>query len=532
MHPKSISITSILLFITIVLLPLIFMFGGTIINAGNISIESYKTLFMDARQLGLLKNSLYLAVGTSFLAIIIGVPLGFLIARTDIYFIKYFKYLYLAPLLIPPYMNAIVWISLLGQKGIANQFCMTLFSLQEPIFTIYGINGSIWVLALSYFPLITLLTITGLSSMDHKLEEAGRLTRTEIGVLRGITFPLMIPYILSGAIFVFIFALSNYGVPSLLRVNTYPIEIFAQFSAYYDNNSATVLSLPIVVITILLILWQRKFMKEKSYVTLENSSTRARTISMGKGKGIISVYPFIIIFLSVITPLFVLLINSGSLTAYVKAFQTASSQIIGSFILAFTAATLMVILGFFIAYVIERTKIRGRAFIDILTFIPFAVPATVLGIGLIKVWNRPAVEIIYGSSLIIIFGYVSRFIPFVVRAISANLKQMNKNLEEAALLADVGWLKRVFKISLPLLAPGLLAGWAIAFVFCMGELGTTLLVIPPGEATLPIRIYTLMHYGANQLVSALGVILIAITIIPVLMIKMVGDRLGVQRFRV
>jgi iron(III) transport system permease protein len=401
---------------------------------------------------------------------------------------------------------------------------MTLFSLKEPAITIYGINGAIWVLALSYFPLITLLTITGLSSMDHKLEEAGRLVQTEFGVLRKITIPLMIPYILSGAIFVFIFSLSNYGVPSLLRVNTYPIEIFAQFSAYYDNNSAIVLSLPIVAITVMLILWQRKFMKDKSYVTLENSSARSRIIKMRNGKGIISVYPFIIIFLSVITPLAVLLINSGSLTAYARAFQTAFSQIISSFILAFSAATLMTILGFFIAYVIERVKVRGKAFIDILTFIPFSVPATIFGIGLIKVWNRPYAEIIYGSSLIIVFGYVSRFIPFVIRAISANLKQINKNLEEATLLNDVGWLRRVFRISLPLLAPGLLAGWAIAFVFCMGELGTTLLVIPPGEATLSIRIYTLMHYGANQLVSALGVILIAMTIIPVLMIKFIMKR--------
>lgn len=495
------------------------------ISEGNISIESYKTLSMDSRQLILLKNSLYLAFGTACLSVIIGAPLGFLIARTDIYFNRYFKYLYLVPLLISPYINAIVWISLLGQKGSINLFFMKLFSLQEPIFTIYGIKGAIWVLSLSYFPLITLLTVSGLHSMNQKLEEAGRLTKTEFGVLKGITMPLITPYIISGVIFVFIFALSSYGVPSLLRVNVFPIEIFAQFSAYYDNSSATALSAPIVFISILLILWQRKYMGKKSYVTLENSSGKARIIKLKKRKGIISVYPFFILFLSVVTPLFVLFLRSGSLTVYLTAFKTASSQIISSFTLAFAAATLMVILGFFISCVIERSKVRGRALMDILTFIPFAVPATVLGIGLILVWNRPVVEMIYGSSLIIIFGYVSRFIPFVIRAISANMKQVNRNLEEAAVMANVSWITRVSRISIPLLAPGLLAGWAIAFILSMGELGTTLLVIPPGEATLPIRIYTLMHYGANQLVAALCIILIAMTLIPVLIVKFLLRRI-------
>ncbi len=525
MQPKAISITSIVLFIIIVLLPLIYMFGGTVISGGNISIENYKTLFMDSRQLVLLKNSLYLALGTACLSVVIGAPLGLLIARTDIvYFNRNLKYLYLVPLLIPPYISAIAWINLMGQKGAINLFFVKLLSLQEPLFTVYGIKGAIWVLALSYFPLITLLTVSGLYSMDQKLEDAGRLTRTEFGVLRGITIPLIMPYIISGAIFVFIFALSDYGVPSLLRVNVFPIEIFARFSAYYDNNAATVLSAPVVLISILLILWQRRYMGERSYVTLYSSSAKAGIIKLGKARGIISVYPFFILFLSVLTPLLVLFHKSGSLTAYMTAFKTASSQIINSLTLAAIAATLMVILGFFISSVIEWSKSRGKTLVDILTFIPFAVPATVLGIGLILVWNRPAAGMIYGSSLIIIFAYVARFIPFVIRAISANMKRVNRNLEEAAVMADISWLRRVTGILIPLSAPGLLAGWAIAFVFCMGELGSTLLVMPPGEATLAMRIYTLMHYGANQLVAALCIILIAITLIPLFIIKFLLTR--------
>lgn len=526
MQPKTITITSILIFSIIVLFPLVYMFGGTFIEGGVVTLKNYKALLINIKQLDLLKNSLSLALGTACLAVFIGVPLGFLIVKTDIYLNRFLKYLYLAPLLIPPYINAIAWINLLGQKGAINLFFMKLFSLEEPLLTIYGLGGAIWVLGLSYFPLITLLTVSGLYSMDQKLEEAGRLTKSEFGVIKGITIPLVTPYILSGATFVFIFALSNYGVPSLLRVNVYPMEIFAQFSAYYNESSATVLSVPIILISIMLILWQRKKMGDRSYVTLESSSKKARTINLGKMRGIMTVYPVLVLSIAVLTPIIVLLTHAGPFKVYLTALKLAHVQILSSFILAFVAATLMIILGFFIAYVIERTGDRGRSLVDILTFIPFAVPATVIGIGLIKVWNRPLIDVVYGSSFIIIFGYVSRFIPFVIRAISANLKQVHKNLEEAAIITDKSWLKRISAILLPLLAPGILAGWTIAFIFCMGELGTTLLVIPPGEATLTIRIYTLMHYGANQLVSALCIILIGITLSPILIGKLLMRRLS------
>ncbi len=518
MQPKTITITSISVFSIIVLLPIIVMFGG-------ISMEGYKTLFMDSRQFDLLQNSLLLALGASILSVVVGVPLGYLIARTDIYGKKHLKYLYLAPLLIPPYISAIAWISLFGQNGAINQFIMSLFSLKEPVFTIYGMGGALLVLTLSYFPLITLLTISGLYSMDRKLEDAARLTRTEFGIIKSITLPLMMPYIISGAIFVFIFSLSNYGVPSLLRINTYPIEIFAQFSAYYDEGAAMALAIPIVLVSIILILLQRKYMGNRSYVALENGAEKGRAIRLGKARGIISLYPALILALSVLIPLLVLAANAGSLKTYIAALKTAHMQILVSFVLAVAAATAMVILGLFMAVIIERTHVKGKALIDILTFLPFAIPAVVIGIGLIKVWNRPVIDAVYGSALIIIFGYVTRFIPFVIRAISANMKQVNRNLEEAALLNDVGWLRRLFGVSVPLLAPGILAGWAIAYIFCMGELGTTLLVIPPGEATLPIRIYTLMHYGANQLVSALCIISIIVTLIPIVI-----GRLLMRRF--
>lgn len=521
---KLTLISALAIFAVVALLPVLWIIVDSLILDGGLSLKSYGGLLSENRQINLFKNSLILALGTVSLSLFFGVPLAFLIARTDLYLKRYLKYLYLVPLIIPPYINATAWIFLLGTKGHLNLIIEKLLLIDGPFFTIYGMKGAILVLGLSYFPIITILTVSGLSSMDRGLEEAGMLNSTRLRVLRKITLPLIMPNILAGTIFVLIFSISDYGVPALLRLNVYPVEIFAQFSAFYNSKGAVALSLPIILVTFFLIWLQRQYMKDRTYITLGTSTRIPRPFNLGYWRIPASAFAAFIILLSVVIPISILIIESGSFMAYKVAFKTAHKQILTSLILALTAATLATILSFFISYILEKTKWQGKGLIDLLSFVPFAVPAAILGIGLIKVWNRPAADLIYGSSVIVIFVYIARFSPFTIRSISANFKQINTNLEEAAIISHASWTKRTVKILMPLARPGLLAGWIITFIFCMGELGATLLVVPPGKATLSIRIYTLMHYGAGNLVACLSLILIAITLIPITFLMFLNAR--------
>ncbi len=165
---------------------------------------------------------------------------------------------------------------------------------------------------------------------------------------------------------------------------------------------------------------------------------------------------------------------------------------------------------------IQRASKKTAVFIDVISVIPFAVPASIFGIALIKFWNHSATAVIYQTSIIVIIGYIARFSAFGVRTMESNIAQIHKNLEEYADLICGSWVKKFQKIIIPLSWPGILAAWGICFSLSMGELGTTLLVTPAGEATLPIRIYTLMHYGAHKLVCSLCVILIVIIFLPLL----------------
>jgi iron(III) transport system permease protein len=209
-------------------------------------------------------------------------------------------------------------------------------------------------------------------------------------------------------------------------------------------------------------------------------------------------------------PVMVLLNAAGKLSNYIKVLKTSWQQISYSLILAFSGAFFTLGLGFFLSYLIERGKIKFGRLLELCALIPLAVPAITIGVGLIHVWNRPTADLVYASSFIILFGYMARFTPFTVLIVTSGLKQLNPNMEEAASLVTDRWTATMGKIVIPLMGPGLITAFFIVFVLAFRELGTTLLVIPPGRETLPIKIYNLMHYGAEQKVAALCLIMLLI----------------------
>lgn len=497
--PKAVFWVCLIVFFIIVLAPLLLMFFDVSIAEGNF----LKTILPDGRQLTLFKNSLIIGSGTVLFCLGIGLTLAFLIAKTDLPVRRWLFLFSIIPILIPSYITTIGWIKLLGAGGINLPF------------KIYGVGGVIFVLTMSYFPFITLLTLAGLFSINPKLEESAALVSPYGKVFRGITLPLIFPYVFSGAIFTFIFSVSNYGVPDLLRVTAYPVEIFTQFSAFYDPSKAVLLSLPLIGVTVILVLLQRHFMGSKAYVTLNAGAKEIFRVRLGRFKIPLIIFSCLVIILSVIVPILMLVIGAGPFITYVAAFKTAHAQIFNSVVLACISATLIIILSFPIAYFIQRAQKRVSLITDIISIVPFAIPPAILGIGLIKLWNWPATGIIYKTFLVVIFGCVGRFIAFAIRIISSNISQIHPNLEESAVISCKSWWTRLVRIMFPLTKQGFLYAWIICFALSIGELETTLLVTPAGESTLPIRIYTLMHYGAHKLVFGLCFILLLIIFLPI-----------------
>jgi len=312
---------------------------------------------------------------------------------------------------------------------------------------------------------------------------------------------------MAGAVFVFVFAVINVGIPDILRVNVYPLDIFIQFSAFSDPWSATVLALPMVVITVLLILIQHRLMGRRAYLQIGGGRGQQITFPLGKLRGICSLFCFGLLLLSVAVPFLVMLYKAGPLNTYIRVISTSFENIGMSFFLAVFSAFFSTVLGVFLGYLQYRLKGKSASWLSLLVIIPFAVPATATGIGLIGIWNRPLLDWVYGSLGMVIIAQTARFTPYAGVIMAAGMSRIPLYLEEASLIAGHTFLTTLRRVVLPLLRPHLLVGFFIVFILSFGELGTTLLIIPPGVETLPVKVYNLMHYGAEEMVAALSIIL-------------------------
>jgi iron(III) transport system permease protein len=224
------------------------MFSLSFIDAaGNFSFVNYSRLIADSRQHGLLLNSLVLGTGSAILATAIGAPLGLLLSRANIPAKWLLRLVLVIPLVIPRYILALAWIYIGGSAG----FIAQLFGRDILSDWTYSLAGAVIVLGISLYPLSMLATEAAARRVDGRLEEAGLLVARPRRVLRHITLPLIEPSVAAAALIIFVLAISEFGVPGLLRVPVFTTEIFTAFSAFYDFGAATALAIPLLVVTLI-----------------------------------------------------------------------------------------------------------------------------------------------------------------------------------------------------------------------------------------------------------------------------------------
>jgi iron(III) transport system permease protein len=189
-------------------------------------------------------------------------------------------------------------------------------------------------------------------------------------------------------------------------------------------------------------------------------------------------------------------------------------SIFRSLLYASIGATCLVVMGFLLGYLLERKALRFPYAADSLAIFLFALPSTVIGIGLISLWNTQATNFIYASTAIILFGYIAQYTALGERIAAATLSQIPHSMEEAAQIVGASWFRRLFYVLIPLAKHGIITVWLVGFIFCLRDLGITMMVYPPAHDTLPVRIFTLMANSPEEVISALSIIMITITLLP------------------
>jgi iron(III) transport system permease protein len=380
---------------------------------------------------------------------------------------------------------------------------------------LFGLPGCILVLFTTFMPIVMLLTMTYLKTINPHLEEAARLVARWPAVLRGVSIPMILPGVLLAAILVFLLSLGEFSVPMFLRYDVFPVESFTQFSAFYNFGAATAAAIPLALVTFLILILERIFIREKTYQLRPSpGEEHAISIRLGSYGRWLFVSVCLLCLIIIVMPFLVLVVQSFSISVYVKALSSAGDSLLRSLIYAVIGASVLTILGFFIGYLIHTKAFHFWLAVDSLTIFLFALPSTVIGIGLISLWNRPSTNIIYVTPVIILLGYLAQYTVLFSRITVSMLAQIPPSMEEAAQIVGAGWLRRIILILAPMAKRGIIAGWVVGYIFCLRDTGISMMVYPPGYDTLSVRTFTLMANSPVELIAALCVVMIIATLLP------------------
>ncbi|AKF25141.1 hypothetical protein YH65_06840 [Sulfurovum lithotrophicum] len=487
----------ILLFLLIGLLPVIVMIWNAF---SGMDVQTVRSLFSQKEVYGSFANSILLSFVVASITTFLGTLLGVLFAKTDLIASRFFLSILIVPLLIPPYIIALGWIDVIG---VNSAFSTVLF----------GFGGTAWVLFSVYLPIPTVLTMVFLKQVATDLEDAARLYTGDIGVLRYISLPLIMPALVLSFLLVFILTFGEYSVANVLRYRVFPLESFVRFSAFYDFKAALMMALPMIIVAAGVLLVERVYLDKKLFKLKELE--RINIISLLKKYQIVfSIAVGFIIMVIVVLPLLSLFLRIPDFETLFGAFAKAWIPLVHSYLYSFSGAALLTILGFLLAYIIAYRVLPYWRFFDASIVFLLTLPATVLAIGLILLWNRPMLDIVYTSALIVIFGYAGKYMAVAAKMSERKLLQIPPSMVEAAQVSGANWFSVLRYILLPQSKKTLLAVFAVSYLFCFRESTITMLVYPPGYETLPVYIVTQMANGKPEMIASFCAIMVLSVVVP------------------
>jgi iron(III) transport system permease protein len=509
---------AIVVFVACSLLPVSYLVATSI---GGL--DDLRVMALEPRQRQLLINTAALGTGTALLATAIGAPLGIALARIPLPRKGAVRLALAAPVLLPPYIVGLAWTYLGSRSG-----RLAALVGEDVLFAwTYSMPAAVLVLALVLYPLAMLATEVAARRIDGRLEEAALIVAGPSRVLWRITVPLAFPAIVGAALVVFVLAISEFGVPALLRVPVYTTEVFTAFAAFYDFSRATLLSIPLMGLCVVIAAVAVRLLGAPVVVTRRGVS--GATALPGRWRAPATMFTWAVIVVALIVPLAVLVSEAMGARSIAAAIRGSGGAVVASVLLATAGATLVVVVAVWLGYARARAGVRTGHGLDVLFVAAFAVPSTVVGIALIGLWNRPGwLGELYGTHAMLILGYLARFVPVAALVVAASARYVATSHEEAAAVGGAGWIRTMAKIVLPQMRLGVAAAWVIVFVMAFGELGVSILVAPPGESTLPIRIYTLIANTPASHVAALALLQSAVVLLPLAVLAAVASQRDAQ----
>ena len=541
----------------LVLVPLVFLLWQSFLTPqtatvpARFTLDNFRTAYLSGETLRLFFNSVAFAIGAAVVSLSLGTALAWMNERTNTPLKRLFFGLSIIPLVIPSILFTVAWIMLASPKiGIINKALQGLTGTDTVFVDIYTLAGMIFVDGLHYSPMAFLLMTAAFRAMDPALEESALMSGASVlQVARRVTWRLAWPAAAGSLLILLVRAIESFEVPALLGL---PVGIEVYTSAIYQAihqypsqvGLACAYAVTLLLMTSVGIYLQSRLAGHGArFATVTGKGFRPRTIDLG-GWRYLTAALFILYFVVIVLLPFLVLVWS-SLQRFYSAPSWAALQRItfasyrsvldypgfldivrNSVLLAFASATIVVLLSAVMSWIVVRSNVAGRWLIDNLASLPLVFPGLVLGLA-IMICYLPIDIGIYGTIWILLIAYVTRFLPYGMRYNSASMLQIHKELEESAAMSGASWGMTFRRVVLPLLKPGLLAGWIYVLIVSIRELSSSILLYSPGSEVASVMIWELWQNGQYVELSALGVMLIILLFALVMLAQLAGKRFGI-----
>jgi iron(III) transport system permease protein len=533
--PRRLAVASLIFLLAFLsLYPLLMLLYGSLHTtppgiAGTFDLAGYRQVFTWQTAM-LFANTVGISLIKTIIALALAVLFGWIIARTNTPARGALEVLITLPFFVPPILTAMAW-GMLGnpQVGVVNLVWRWITGSADPLVNIYSYGGIIWHMLQYSTPFLFLFIVEAFRSMDPALEEASRMCgASQWRTFLRVTFALMMPAVVTAFLLSFIRGLENFesplffGTPAKIEVITTAIYNSINHQSIANYQFASALSFAIMAMMFLLVLWQWRLLRGKSFQTVTGNGYAPRLIDLGPWRWLTFALCVAFFVISVVLPIGQLLLGSffqffgfyqwDMLTLEHYRSVLSNSEVWrafrNTFLLGLFGASATMVLGSIVAYISTRTRWGGRQVIDVLAWLPWMMPGMVLAVGFL--WGfafLPSAFPIYGTIWALLIAYVALGTPIAVRVMSAAYRQLSFDLEECSRVHGATLWQTLWRILIALAWPSFAVGWVLTFFGIMRELSASVLLYSVGSEVLSIVLLRMWENGQAETVSVIGLMM-------------------------
>ncbi|HET8533822.1 MAG TPA: iron ABC transporter permease [Methylomirabilota bacterium] len=523
----------------LILLPLGWLAYMSVRGDAGLTPAHYARVLGDPTLQKALWNTVVLALWSGLVALLIGAPLAWLTARTDLPWRRTIQHLVMASFVTPPFLGAFAWVMLAGPNaGYINRLYRDWTGATDPLINIFSMPGLIFVVAIYTFPYVYIMIANTLGLIASDLEDAASILGAgRFQVARTITLPMVLPAILSGFILAVLQALALFGSPAILALpagfHTVTTQLWSFFQYPPRVEMAAAFSMPLLLATALLLIAQKQLLGRRGYAAVGGKGTQRRVIRLGGWR-----YPALgaclgVLGAAVFLPYGILLkaafsrawaqpltVDNFTLDNWSFTFLslTTRSAIVNTMELGVLTACVGAALATLLAYVTNRRMIVGHQVLAFLAVAPVVIPGVVLAVALFVAYTRPPF-LLYGTLWILFLAYLTKEMPVGYSQSDATLRGIHPELEEAGRILGAGRFRVLREITAPLARSGIIATWCFVFIGVIRELSASIILFSPSTKVISVVIFDLKEEGQFGAIAVLGVFMLVMTFVTVVVMQ-------------